>query len=99
MQGCVISCGTVVFFQKSRNLSRSLLTNNKFYCAFQMYFTVVLISIIKHILKGGHCKIPFQFSNRIENFGQIDIVSSANHLKENKIESTKVLVDRVNAIL
>ena len=32
MQGCVISCGTVVFFQKSRNLSRSLLTYNKFYC-------------------------------------------------------------------
>ena len=32
MQGCVISCGTVVFFQKSRNLSRSLLTNNNFYC-------------------------------------------------------------------
>ena len=26
MQGCVISCGAVVFFQKSRNLSRSLLT-------------------------------------------------------------------------
>ena len=33
MQGCEISCGTVVFFQKSRNLSRSLLTNNNFYCA------------------------------------------------------------------
>ena len=33
MQGCVISCGTVVFFQISRNLSRSLLTNNNFYCA------------------------------------------------------------------
>ena len=33
MQGCVISCGTVVFFHKSRNLSRSLLTNNNFYCA------------------------------------------------------------------
>ena len=33
MQGCVISCGTVVFFQKSRDLSRSLLTNNNFYCA------------------------------------------------------------------
>ena len=33
MQGCVISYGTVVFFQKSRNLSRSLLTNNNFYCA------------------------------------------------------------------
>ena len=32
MQGCVISCGTVVFFQKSRNLSRPLLTNNNFYC-------------------------------------------------------------------
>ena len=32
MQGWVISCGTVVFFQKSRNLSRSLLTNNNFYC-------------------------------------------------------------------
>ena len=32
MQGCVISCGTVVFFQKSHNLSRSLLTNNNFYC-------------------------------------------------------------------
>ena len=32
MQGCVISCRTVVFFQKSRNLSRSLLTNNNFYC-------------------------------------------------------------------
>ena len=28
----MISCGTVVFFQKSRNLSRSLLTNNNFYC-------------------------------------------------------------------
>ena len=33
MQGCVISCGTIVFFQDSRNLSRSLLTNNNFYCA------------------------------------------------------------------
>ena len=33
MQGCVISCGTVVFFHKSRNLSRSLLTNSNFYCA------------------------------------------------------------------
>ena len=33
MQGCVISCGTVVFFKKSRNLSRSLLTNNNLYCA------------------------------------------------------------------
>ena len=33
MQGCVISCGTVVYFQKSCNLSRSLLTNNNFYCA------------------------------------------------------------------
>ena len=32
MQGCVISCGTVVFIQKSRNLSRLLLTNNDFYC-------------------------------------------------------------------
>jgi len=32
MQGCVSLCGTVVFFQKSRNLSRSLLTNNNFYC-------------------------------------------------------------------
>ena len=32
MQSCVISCETVVFFQKSRNLSRSLLTNNNFYC-------------------------------------------------------------------
>ena len=32
MQGCQISCGTVVFSQKSRNLSRSLLTNNNFYC-------------------------------------------------------------------
>ena len=30
MQGCVIPCGTVVFFQKSRNLSPSLLTNNHF---------------------------------------------------------------------
>ena len=28
MQGCVISCGTEVFFQRSRNLSWSLLTNN-----------------------------------------------------------------------
>ena len=36
MQGCVISCGTVVFFQKSRNLSRSLLTNNNFYCVYGM---------------------------------------------------------------
>ena len=33
MQGCVISCRTIVFFRKSRNLSRSLLTNNNFYCA------------------------------------------------------------------
>ena len=33
VQGCVISCGTVVFFQKSRNLTRSLLTNSNFYCA------------------------------------------------------------------
>ena len=33
MQGCVISYGTVVFFQKSRNLLRSMLTNNNFYCA------------------------------------------------------------------
>ena len=33
MQGCVITCGTVLFFQKSRNLSQSLLTNNNFYCA------------------------------------------------------------------
>ena len=32
MQGCVISCGTVVFFQKSRNLLRSLLSNNNVYC-------------------------------------------------------------------
>ena len=31
LQGCVIPCGTVVFFQKSRNLSRSLLTSNNFY--------------------------------------------------------------------
>ena len=31
MQGCVISCGTVVFSQKLRNLSRLLLTNNNFY--------------------------------------------------------------------
>ena len=30
-EGCEISCGTVVIFQKSRNLS--LLTNNNFYCA------------------------------------------------------------------
>ena len=37
MQGCVISCGTVVFFQKSRNLSRSLLTNDNFYCAQAKY--------------------------------------------------------------
>ena len=34
MQGCVISCGRVVFFQKARNLSRSLLTNNNFYCGY-----------------------------------------------------------------
>ena len=33
MQGCVILCGKVVFFQKPCNLSRSLLTNNNFYCA------------------------------------------------------------------
>ena len=33
MQGCVISCGTVVFFQTSRNLSWSLLTSNNFYIA------------------------------------------------------------------
>ena len=33
MLGCVISCGTVVFFQKSCNLSRSLPTNNNIYCA------------------------------------------------------------------
>ena len=39
MQGCVISCGTVVFFQKSRNLSRSLLTNNSFYCGKSINFT------------------------------------------------------------
>ena len=32
MQSCEISYGIVVFFQKSRNLSRSLLTNNNFYC-------------------------------------------------------------------
>ena len=32
MQGCVIPCGTVEFFQKSCNLSRSLLTNINFYC-------------------------------------------------------------------
>ena len=32
MQGCVIYCGTVVFFKKSHNLSRLLLTNNNFYC-------------------------------------------------------------------
>ena len=38
MQGCVISCGTVVFFQKSRNLSRSLLTSNNFYCAYEAPF-------------------------------------------------------------
>ena len=38
MQGCVILCGTVVFFQKSRNLSRSLLTNNNFYCAQGMIY-------------------------------------------------------------
>ena len=37
MQGCVISCGTVVFFQKSRNLSRSLLTKNNFYCEMALY--------------------------------------------------------------
>ena len=42
MQGCVISCGTVVFFQKSHNLSRSLLSNNNFYCA--MFNELVLVS-------------------------------------------------------
>ena len=32
MQGCVISYRTVVFFQISRNLSRSLLTSSNIYC-------------------------------------------------------------------
>ena len=31
---------TVVFFQKSRNLSRSLLTNNNFYCALFLQFEI-----------------------------------------------------------
>ena len=35
MQGCVIPYGTVVFFQKSRNVSQSLLINNNFYCAIE----------------------------------------------------------------
>ena len=38
MQGCVISCGTVVFFKKSRNLSWSLLTNKNFYCVIIITF-------------------------------------------------------------
>ena len=38
MQGFVISCGTEVFFQKSRNLSRSLLTRNNFYCGVKIFF-------------------------------------------------------------
>ena len=45
MQGCVISCETAVFFQKSRNLPRSLLTNNNFYCEM-----VAKMSITFHIL-------------------------------------------------
>ena len=45
MQGCVISCETVVFFQKSRNLSRSLLTNNNFYCAFPLDMHAVMREI------------------------------------------------------
>ena len=39
IQGCLISCGTVVFFQKSRNLSLPLLSNNNFYCATQSPMT------------------------------------------------------------
>ena len=42
MQGCVISCGTVVFFQISRNLSRSLLTNNNFYCERSGKYPIIL---------------------------------------------------------
>ena len=39
-----IFCGTVVFFQKSHNLSRSLLTNNNFYC--EMPWSSTFISTV-----------------------------------------------------
>ena len=45
MQGCVISCGTVVFFQKSRNLSRSLLTNNNFYCGIFKKYRNMMVNL------------------------------------------------------
>ena len=56
MQGCVISCGTVVFFQKSCNLSRSSLTSNSFYCAsidFEIQVEVVLIHSLLIVLHKG----------------------------------------------
>ena len=51
MQGYVISCGTVVFFQKSRNLSRSLLTNNNFYCVMKLDLKVTFLFVLKKGLK------------------------------------------------
>ena len=52
MQGCVISCLTIVFFQKSRNLSRSLLTNNNFYCDIT---GILIVSIYRAETYGLPC--------------------------------------------
>ena len=55
MQGCVISCGTVVFFQKPRNLSRSLVTNNNFYCEKVENPIIFDINVDKRNHEEEHC--------------------------------------------
>ena len=60
MQGCVISCGTVVFFQKSRNLSRSLLTNNNFYCALDRQFSLFFYEMIL-LIRNTKCSLYLSF--------------------------------------
>ena len=77
MQGCVIPCGTVVFFQKSRNLSRSLLTDNNFYfglvirflsCIFGDKFSAIYnVRFWKFLILGHRCFVAFIKSQMISS--------------------------------
>ena len=66
MQGCVITCGSVVFFQKSRNLSRSLLTKNNFYCGIEARIFTLFLSKV-WVLRTRATAISDSCSNQKKN--------------------------------
>ena len=77
MQGCVISCGTVVFFKKSRKLSRSycsLITISTVPCLLYLWsislsrFSRFLLGKMKHnkFLRNSHLFFSFSLLHHSE---------------------------------